>query len=97
MSSSNGDVVMCRERDGTVVVRLSVDDSDVLDNPADETDKRLRACVDKAAAEKLVASSARARASRWGRPKTGPAPCGSRTRVTRSSWSPFPARNVLHD
>lgn len=65
MSYSNGDYVVCRgqglvkvqrvERDGTVVVQLSVDDSDVLEIPADETDKRLRACVDKAAAEKLIA------------------------------------------
>src|SRR6185436_5968431 len=65
MSYSNGDYVVCRgqglvkvqrvERDGTVVVQLSVDDSDVLEVPANEADKRLRACVDKGAAEKLAA------------------------------------------
>ncbi|MBL8953014.1 MAG: hypothetical protein JNK82_19710 [Myxococcaceae bacterium] len=64
MSYSNGDYVVCRgqglvkvqrvERDGTVVVQLSVDDSDVLEVPPHETDKRLRACVDRAAAEKLA-------------------------------------------
>lgn len=65
MGYSNGDYVVCRgqgltkvqrvEREGTVVVQLSVDDSDVLEVPPDEIDKRLRACVDKATAEKLVA------------------------------------------
>lgn len=65
MSYSNGDYVVVRgqglvkvhhvDRDGTVVVQLSVDDSDVVEVPAAETDKRLRACVDKATAEKLVA------------------------------------------
>jgi RNA polymerase-interacting CarD/CdnL/TRCF family regulator len=65
MGFANGEYVVCRgqglvkvqrvERDGTVALQLSVDDSDVLEVPADETDKRLRACIDKAAAEKLAA------------------------------------------
>jgi len=65
MSYSSGDYVVARgqglvkvhhvDRDGTVVVQLSVDDSDVQEIPPAETDKRLRACIDKAAAEKLVA------------------------------------------
>src|SRR5437868_214641 len=65
MSYSNGDHVVCRgqglakvqrvERDGTVFLQLSVGDSDVVEVPAADADKRLRACVDKGAAEKLVA------------------------------------------
>jgi RNA polymerase-interacting CarD/CdnL/TRCF family regulator len=65
MGYTNGDYVVCRgqglarvqrvERDGTVVLQLSVDDADTLEVPTSEVDKRLRAAVDKAAADKLVA------------------------------------------
>src|SRR4051794_38453177 len=65
MSYASGDFVVCRGqglgkvqqvgRDGTVVLQLTLDDGEVVEVPPAETDKRLRACVDKATAEKLAA------------------------------------------
>jgi hypothetical protein len=63
MGYSNGDFVVCRgtglvkvqrlERDGSVTLQLAAEE--VLELSAEDADKRLRACVDKPTAEKLVA------------------------------------------